>query len=159
MNINVTLFGQMITFSIFVWFTLKYVWPPITAALEEREANITKGIKDTEKAKKSLNDAKEEAKSIVKEARVLAKEILSDAKQNANNIISEAKDSALAKHDNIVALANKEIAAQTEKSRDQLIKEVVNLAVLGSEKILEQEINGKKSAAIVDKILQEGSST
>ena len=84
---------------------------------------------------------------------------MTDAKQNANNIINEAKDSALAKHDNIVALANKEIAAQTEKSRDQLIKEVVNLAILGSEKILQQEISGKEGAVIVDKILQERRST
>ena len=156
MNINVTLFGQMITFAIFVWFTLKFVWPPITAALDEREQNIAKGIEDAKKAKESLDDAGIEAEKIKTEAVAEAKALITDARKKANDIIAEARDSATKQYDYIVSLANKEITAETEKSRLILLKEISDFAILGSEKILKKEVNKSASEKIVNEMIDKG---
>ena len=156
MNINVTLFGQMITFAIFVWFTLKFVWPPITAALDEREQNIAKGIEDAKKAKESLDDAGIEAEKIKTDAVAEAKVLITDASNKANDIIAEARDSATKQYDYIVSLANKEIAAETEKARLILLKEISDFAILGSEKILQKEVNKSESEKIVNEMIEKG---
>ena len=155
MNINATLFGQMITFAIFVWFTLKYVWPPITQALEERQAKIAEGIKDAEKAHQTRLEAKHEKDQIISEARNTAKEVIQDAKNQANNLISEAKISAQKQHDNIVALAAKESQTQLEKARKTLIQEIASFAISGSEKILKTKLDEKENRILVDRMMSE----
>ena len=156
MNINVTLFGQMITFAIFIWFTLKFVWPPINAALEEREKSIADGIQNAKKAKQSLSDAGIEAEKIKADAVGEVKKILADARQKANDIIAEARDNATKQYEYLVSLSNKEIEAQTEKARLSLLKEITDIAILGSEKILHREVDKKESSKIIDEIITEG---
>jgi F-type H+-transporting ATPase subunit b len=156
MNINVTLFGQMITFAIFIWFTLKFVWPPITAALEEREQNIAKGIQDAKKAEEALNDAENEAEKIKADAIGEAKSIVTEARKKANDIVADARENAIKQYDYLVSLSNKEIESQAEKARLKLLQEVSEFAILGSEKILQKEVDKKESARIIEEIITEG---
>jgi len=143
MNINLTLIGQMITFAFFVWFCMKFVWPPIMNALVERKATIADGLAAAEKGQHEEELAKNRAVEILKEAKVKAQEILSQADKRASEIVEESKDTARVEAERIVTAANAEIEQETNRAREALRGQVVSLAVLGAGKVLKKEIDTK----------------
>jgi F-type H+-transporting ATPase subunit b len=143
MNINLTLIGQSITFIVFVWFCMKFVWPPIMAALDERKQKIADGLAAAEKGKHDEELAKERAAEVLKEAKAQAQEIISGAEKRASQIVEEAKDAARAEGDRLLAAANAEIEQEVNRARESLRGEVVSLAVAGAGRVLKREIDEK----------------
>ncbi len=151
MNFNATLIGQMITFAVFVWFCMKYVWQPLMAALEERKARIADGLSAAERGKKDLELAKQRAIDELKEAKLQAQEILAQAQKRAGEIVDEARNAAEQEAEKIKTAASADIDQQVNSAREQLRKEVASIALAGVEKILEREVD----AAAHSKVLEE----
>ena len=143
MNINLTLIGQTITFIFFVIFTVKYVWPPLAAALEERKKKIADGLAAAEKGKHDEELAKQRVVETLKEAKIKAQEIISQAEKRASEIVEESKDNARAEGERIVAAANAEIEQEVNRAREALRSQVATLAVAGAGKVLKREIDAK----------------
>ena len=143
MNINLTLIAQMITFGFFVWFCMKFVWPPIMSALEERKATIADGLAAAEKGQHEEELAKNRAIEILKEAKDQAQTIISQADKRASEIVEESKDTAKVEAERIVAAANAEIEQESNRAREALRGQVVTLAVQGASKVLKKEIDAK----------------
>ena len=136
MNINLTLFGQMIAFVAFVWFCMKYVWPPILAAVAEREQKIADGLAAADRASHDLELAKEKTVERLKEAKEEAAGIVDSANKRANQIVEEAKDAATVEADRVKASAQAEIEQETNRAREQLRGQVAALSLAGAEKVL-----------------------
>jgi F-type H+-transporting ATPase subunit b len=151
-NINATLLGQAIAFAIFVWFCMKYVWPPLMKAIEERQKIIADGLSAAERAEKDLNLAKANASDRMKEAKRAATEVIEQANKRKSQIVDEAKGEALAERQKILAQAAAEIEALRVRARDDLRKQVATLAVAGAEKILERAIDKDAHKDILDNI-------
>ena len=149
MDINVTLVFQMIAFGLFVWFTMKMVWPPILQAMEERKAKIAAGLAAAEKGEQSLTEAAAKSDEALKEARAQAQDILSGANKQASNIVEQAKEQAKSEAERIVANAHEEVQRETAKAREELRKQVGDLAVLGAAKILKREVNAEAHAEVL----------
>jgi len=141
--------GQMIVFFIFVWFTMKYVWPPITKALEERRVRIAEGLAAAERGAASLKEASAKSDEALKAARVQAQEILAAANKQATQMIEQAKATATAEGEKIVEHANGEVARQVAHAKEELRKQVADLAVLGAARILKREVNASAHADIL----------
>ncbi len=150
MNINATLLGQAITFAIFVWFTMKYVWPPMMQAMQERQKRISDGLAAADRGARALNEAREESEKLLKEAREQAQEILSAANRQANEAVENAKTQAREEGERIVNSAKAEIQTEITRARDALKQEVGTLAIAGAAKILSREVDGKAHADIID---------
>ena len=151
MNINATLIGQAISFAVFVWFCMKYVWPPIMAALEERKTKIADGLAAAERGKHEQELAEQRAKDLLKEAKEEAAGILAQAQKRASEIVEEAKDTARTEGDRIVAAANAEIEQEVNRAKENLRGQVVSLAVAGAGKVIGKELD----AAAHDALLQD----
>ena len=143
MNINLTLIGQSITFALFVWFCMKFVWPPIMAALEERKTKIADGLAAAEKGQHEEELAKQRAVDTLKNAKADAGEILAGAQKRASEIVEEAKDTARGEAERIVHSANAEIEQEVNRAREALRGQVVSLAVAGAGKVLKREVDAK----------------
>ncbi len=143
MNINLTLIGQSITFALFVWFCMKYVWPPIMAALDERKTKIADGLAAAEKGQHEEELAKQRAAKTLKKAKDEAGEILAAAQKRATEIVEEAKGTARAEAERIVHSANAEIEQEVNRAREELRGKVVSLAVAGASKVLKREVDAK----------------
>ena len=143
MNINLTLIGQSITFIVFVWFCMKFVWPPVMAALNERKQKIADGLAAAEKGKHDEELAKERAVEELKKAKAQAQEIINGAEKRASEIVEEAKDTARTEGERLLTAANAEIEQEANRAREQLRGEVVSLAVAGAAKVLKREIDEK----------------
>lgn len=143
MSINITLVGQAITFMIFVWFTMKFVWPMILGAMEEREQKIADGLAAAERGHYELEKAHKQAEQDVRHAKVDAMAIIEKANQRADAIVEQAETKAREKYEQILAAAQEELVQKEAKMREQLRKDVANIAVLGAEKILRANIDGK----------------
>lgn len=152
MNINATLFGQAITFAIFVWFTMKYVWPPMMAAMQERQKRISDGLAAADRGARALNEAREESEKALKEAREQAQEILAAANRQATETIENSKSQAREEGERIVASAKAEIETEINRARETLRREVGVLAVAGASQILSREIDDKAHADIIDNL-------
>ena len=150
MNINLTLIGQTISFAMFVWFCMKFIWPPLLAALDERKAKIADGLAAAERGLHEKELAQERAKETLKEAKEQANDILMQAQKRANEIINDAKDTAKVEGQRIIVGAQAEIEQEIHGAREQLRKKVAELAVLGAEKILHKEINVKTHEDMID---------
>ena len=150
MNINLTLFGQMIAFAVFVWFAMKYVWPPIVAALAERKAKIAEGLAAAERGHKEKELGQKRAKELMLEAKQQAAEIVNQAQKRAGEIIEEAKSDARTEGERLVTAAKAEIERETNRAREELRGKVADLAVVAAGKILEKEIDAKAHKALVD---------
>lgn len=146
MNINATLLGQMLTFAVLVWFTMKFVWPPIMKALDERQRKIADGLAAAERARQDLANAEKRAAEIERDARSKAQEMLAAADKRAAAIVDEAKVAAKGEADRIVAGAKAEIDQEAQRAKDQLRSQVAALAVAGARKILAREIDPKAHA-------------
>ncbi|OAN12651.1 F0F1 ATP synthase subunit B [Photobacterium jeanii] len=155
MNMNATLLGQAIAFFLFVVFCMKYVWPPIMKAIEERQKNIADGLAAADRAAKDLNLAQANASDQLKEAKRTATEIVEQANKRKAQIVDEAKAEAQAERDKILAQGLAEIEAERNRARDELRKQVATLAVIGAEKIIERSIDKDAHADLLNKVTAE----
>lgn len=152
MNFNLTLIGQMISFAVFVWFTMKFVWPPIVKALEERKARIADGLAAAERGQTEQELAAHRAKEKLMEAKLQAAEIVAKAERRAIEIVEEAKTDARGEGQRLLKAAQAELEQETNKAREVLRAKVVELALAGAEKILRKEINADAHKDIVDAV-------
>lgn len=152
MNINLTLIGQLVSFVVFVWFTMKFVWTPIMSALEQRRKEIADGLAAAERGQHEQELAKERAKEALHEAKQQAAEIVNQAHKRANEIVEEAKNDAKAEGDRILTAAQAEIEQELNRTREALREKVAVLVVTGAEKILRKEINADVHKDVVENI-------
>lgn len=155
MNINLTLFGQMIAFVCFVLFCMKYVWPPILAAMAEREKKIADGLAAADRASHDLELAKEKAVERLKEAKTEAAGIVDSANKRANQLVEEAKSAAVVEADRVKASAQAEIEQEANRAREQLRAQVAALSLAGAEKILGAAIDREAHNELVEKLAAE----
>lgn len=155
MNINLTLFLQMIAFAAFVWFCMRFVWPPIVKALAERKARIAEGLAAAERGAHEQELGQRRAKEIMQEAKAHAAEIVAQAQKRAGEIVEEAKTDARAEGDRLVTAAKAEIERETNRAREELREKVAALAVAAAEKILQKEIDAAAHKTIVESFVKQ----
>ena len=155
MSITGTLIVQMIVFLILVWFTMKFVWPPITAALDERARKIADGLSAADKAKTELVEANKRIEQQLGAARDDAAKRLADAERLAQQIVEEAKGKATVEADKIIAAAHAEAEQESVKARETLREQVAGLAVKGAEQILRKEVNAGVHADLLARLKAE----
>ena len=155
MNINATLFLQAIVFAILVWFTMKFVWPPITKALDERALKIADGLAAADKAKAELSTANKRVEDELSKSRADTAARLADAELRGQSIVEEAKAKATEEANKIIAAAQAEAQQQMTKARDALRDQVAALAVKGAEQILRKEVNAGVHADLLGRLKTE----
>lgn len=155
MNINATLFAQMIVFGILIWITMRFIWPPLTKAMDERAQRISEGLSAADRAKAELKDADARVADEIRKARVQASEIIDKAQQQANQILDKAKGDALDEASRQKAVAKTEIDGMVGKARESLRGQVAALAVQGAQKIIQREINADAHKALLDQLVAE----
>lgn len=155
MNINATLFGELIAFIFFVWFCMKFVWPPITGAIEERQKKIADGLAASERGEKDLELARTKVTGQLKEAKTQAAEIIEQAKKRGSQIVDEETQRGHQEREKIIAQGYSEIEAERNRAKEDLRKQVSALAVAGAEKILGRQIDAAAQSDIVEKLVAE----
>lgn len=155
MNINATLIGQTLTFLVFVWFCMRFVWPPIMNALAERKKQIADGLAAGERGRHELELAAKKAAESLREAKHQAADIVAQAEKRAAQIVDEAKAAAKAEGDRMLAAARAEIEQEAMRAREALREQVALLAVAGAEKILRREIDAKAHADLIEALKKE----
>lgn len=155
MSINATLIVQMIVFAILVWFTMRFVWPPITAALDERAKKIADGLSAADKAKADLAAANQRVEQQLSAARDDAAKRLADAERLAQQLVEEAKARASEEGAKIIAAAKAEAEQEAVKAREALREQVAGLAVKGAEAILRREVNAGVHAELLGRLKAE----
>lgn len=155
MEINATLLGQLITFAILVWFTMKYVWPPITKAMHDREKKIAAGLEAAERSKRELEMAEHKALTIIREAKADATHTIDQAHKRSIEILEEAKVSARQEGDRIIERAREEIEREVSQTKEVLRKQLASLAIAGAEKILQRNLDASAQTALLDEFVAE----
>jgi F-type H+-transporting ATPase subunit b len=154
-NLNITLILQSIAMMIFVWFCMKFIWPPLLKAMDERRARIADGLAASDRAEKALEEANKAAEETIGEARNKAGSIVDQANQRHNQILEQAKDDAVAERQRQVTAAEADIALATNQAREELRAAVAQLTVLGASRILEKEIDADTHRELLDKLIAE----
>jgi F-type H+-transporting ATPase subunit b len=154
-NINATLFAQMIVFAILIWVTMKWIWPPLMAAIEDRQQKIAEGLAAADRSKKDLAQAEEKVNEVLREARGKASEIIAQAEARRIQIIDLAKEEAIEEGNRQKAAAIAEIASAASRAREDLRKQVSALAVAGASKLILREIDGNAHRALLDELAAE----
>jgi len=152
---NLTLIGQSIAMIVFVWFCMKFIWPPIMNAIEERQEQIAAGLAAAEKGQAKLEQSKAEAEGIIADARKQATGILDQAHSFANEIVSEGKSEGVKERDRQLAAAKADIEQEANRAREELRGEVSAIAIASAEKILQREIDAKQHEDILSKLAAE----
>ena len=155
MNINLTILGQAIAFFIFVVFCMKYVWPPVIAALQERQKKIADGLAASDRAAKDLELTQEKSAQELRQAKEQAAALIEQANKRANQIVEGSKEDARKEGEKILAQAQAEIEQQRIKARDALRAEIAAIAVAGAEKILETFVDADKHGDMLNKLVAE----
>ncbi|MBU6505472.1 MAG: F0F1 ATP synthase subunit B [Betaproteobacteria bacterium] len=155
MNINATIIGQAITFAILIWFTMKFVWPPLVAALEERARKIADGLAAAERGKQDLVLAERRSEEALNEAKAKAAEIIALSEKRRSEIIEEARLEAKAEADRVIAQSKSEVEQEVMRAKESLRDRVADLAVAGAEKILRREINAQAHSELLASIRTE----
>ncbi len=155
MNINLSLIGQMLTFIGFVWFTMKFVWPPLSEAIEQRRQTIAEGIAAGEQGKRDLASASEERDAMLSEARSAAQAAMQRGEARAGEIIAEAKTEAGRERDRILASARAQTEQEMLAAREALRAEVVALALAGAGKILEGPVDASAHSAALERLAKQ----
>jgi len=155
LDINLTLIGQTIAMIVFVWFCMKFIWPPILNAIEERQEQIAEGLAAAEKGQDKLLQAQAEAEEIVADARKQATSILDQAHARANEIVAEGKSDGVKERERQLTAAKAEIEQEVNKAREELRGQVSAIAVASAEKILKREIDDKAHEDILGNLAQE----
>ena len=146
MNINLTILGQAISFGIFVWFCMRYVWPPLIKVLEERAETIADGLAAAERGAKELEDATGKVELLLSDGREKALEFVNQAQRRAEEIVEAARSEARLEADKIKSAAQTEMDQERNRAREELRQEVADLVIMGTEKILAREVDEKKSS-------------
>jgi F-type H+-transporting ATPase subunit b len=154
-SINATLFGQAIWFAVFIFITMKYVWPPIKRALDQRQKQIADGLAAAERGRQDLELASKRVDEVLREARQQAQELLAQAEQRAAQMVEAAKGQAKAEGDRIVAAAKSDIDQEVFRAKETLRAQVAALAVQGAEKILRREVDAKVHADLLNAVAAE----
>ena len=149
MNIGLTMLSQAVAFAIFIWFTIKFIWPPLMRAIEQRQKQIAEGLAAAERGKQDLELAAKRAAEELQNARAQASEIISQAEKRGAAVIDEAKTAAKAEAQRIVVGAKAEIEQEVFRAKESLRKQVAFLAVTGAQKILKREIDAKAHAQML----------
>lgn len=155
MNINLTLVVQMLVFAVFVWFTMKFVWPPLVKAMEERQEKIADGLAAAERGRRELELSQHRAKDEMKHAKVQAADIIEKANRRASQIVDDAKNDAREESQQLAKIAQDHIAQEVNRAKDDLRKQVAVLALAGAEKILMREIDEQANRALLDNLIKE----
>ena len=155
MNINFTLIAQAIAFSVLIWFTVKFVWPPLLNAIETRQKEIADGLAAASEGRNSLEVAAKKSEVTLNEAKQRASEIIGQAEKRGSQIVEEAKGAAKTEGDRILAGAKAEIEQEVNRAKEGLRAQVSALAIAGAEKILRKEIDGKAHSDMLSKLAAE----
>jgi F-type H+-transporting ATPase subunit b len=152
MNINLSLFTQAAAFALFIWFTVKFVWPPMLRAIENRQKQIADGLAAGEQGRRSLEISTQEAETIIQSARDRSAEIIAQAEKRSSQMVEEARNSAREEGEREVAAAKAEIQQEVARAREELREQVAMLVVAGAERILRREVDAKAHAQLLDSI-------
>ena len=155
MEINATLLGQIITFLLLVWFTMKYVWPPITKAIHEREKKIAAGLEASDRSKRELELAEQQVQVLLRDAKQDASHIVDQAHKRSVQMIEEAKETARAEGQRILDHAQEEFAREVTQTREELRKHLARLAIAGAEKIIKRNLDVPTNSALLDEFVAE----
>lgn len=155
MSINATLIGQMITFTLLVWFTMQYVWPPLIEALEERKKKIAEGLAAAEKGQEDIKLAEKKAAKYLKEAKAESANIITLAQKRANEVVEESKETAKLEGERMIEAAKAQIEQEMQQAKENLRKEVSSLALKAAEQILQEEIDKAKHKEIISKVSEQ----
>ncbi|HCT98854.1 MAG TPA: F0F1 ATP synthase subunit B [Methylococcaceae bacterium] len=152
MSINATLIGQMITFALLVWFTMKYIWPPLFDSLEERKKKIADGLAAAERGQEQIILAEKKAITVLKEAKERSAEIVTLAQKRANEIVEESKHNAKLEGDRLILSAKAQVDQEIQQAREGLRQEITTLALAAAQQILGAEIDKSKHQDILNKV-------
>jgi F-type H+-transporting ATPase subunit b len=155
MDLNLTLIGQMITFAIFVWVTMKFVWPPLMAIMEQRRQQIADGLAAAEQGQRELELAHVKHAELVDDAKVQASSIIDEATKRGHHLVEEAKLKAREEGARIVKLAEAEAQQQFVQLKAELLQQIAGLAIQGAEKILKREVDVASNEALVNEMVGE----
>lgn len=155
MDINATLLGQLITFAILVWFTMKYVWPPITKTMHDREKKIADGLEAAESSHRELEMAEHKALTIIRQAKQEANQIIEQANLHSAKLVEEAKSNAKVEGQRIVELAQGDIQREIMQAKDMLKSQLVTLAISGAEKIIQRNLDGQVHNDLLNELAAE----
>lgn len=155
MNINATILGQAISFAIFVWFCMKFVWPPLITAMRERQEKIAGGLQQADQAEKDLVLAKEKAAETLREAKAHAAELIEQANKRASQLVEEAKDQARAEGERLKAAAQSEVEQEISRAKEALRAQVSVLSIAGAEKILGASVDADAHSKMLDQLASE----
>ena len=155
MDFNLTLIGQTISMIVFVWITMKWIWPILLNVIEERRKTIADGIAAGEKGQKELADAKQNSDAMLQEARQKAAQVVDIAHKRSTELVGEAKHVAVAEGERLITAARSEISNEQQRARDTLRKEVAALAVTGASRLLGREVDAKAHAQLLDELAAE----
>ena len=152
MEVNATLIGQAIVFIVLIWFTFRFIWPPLLGAIAARQKTIADGLAAAERGQEDLDAAKKRADDIVREARERAGQIIDQAQHRANDLVDQAKGTATTEGQRLVAAAQQQIDLEITRAREALRREVAQIAVQAASKLLEREIDPRAHADLIDKL-------
>ena len=155
MDLNKTMLGQMITFALFIWFTMRFVWPVLTAAMDERKKKIADGLAAAEKGQRALADARDEIDAKMRQVKSECHDLLANAQKTAAEIIEEARGAAEVERTKIVAAGQEQVDRAVHQARVALQKELAGLVVLGTKKILQRDVTDKDHNKMLDDLAQE----
>ncbi len=155
MDLNLTLIGQMITFIFFVWFTMKFVWPPLMKIMEERRKKIADGLAAAEQGRQALEAAEKEREEILQKAKADALVIVDHAHIRSQNMIDEAKEKAREEGEHLILLAKSEIEQQYHAAKTELMQNISKIVIAGAEKILNHEVDAASNERLVNEMVKE----
>ncbi len=152
MSLNWTLWGQTLTFIVFVWACWKYIWPPLITAMRERQQAIADGLSQAERAEKDLELAQERATDQLREAKAEAAELIDQARGRANALVEEAKNAAREEGDRIIEAARAEVEQEVNRAKEALRAQVAELAVTGAERILKTSVDTSAHSRMLEEL-------
>ncbi len=152
MNLTLTIVAQAVAFALFIWFTVKFIWPPLLRAIETRQKQIADGLAEAERGRSSLAEAQKQTDVLLREARGRAQEIVAAAEKLASQRVEESKTQAKTEADRIVVQGHAQIEQEVQSAKQQLREQVAVLAVAGAEKILRREVDAKAHADMLNQL-------
>lgn len=155
MDINVTLFGEMLTFAVLVWVTMKYIWPPLTKALNERQQKIADGLQAAERGQRDLELAQQKVTEQLREAKNQAGTIIEQANQQANSIVEDGVSKAHAEGEKVLAATRSNIEQEIIRANTQLRQQTTDIAIKVAEKLLQQHVDATKQQQMIDELIEE----
>lgn len=155
MDINATLFGQLLTFAVLVWFTMKYVWPPITKTMQDREKKIVAGLEAAERSKRELEMAEHKVLAIIRDAKQEAQRIIEQANLNSAKLVEEAKSVSKVEGERIIEQAQSEISREVAKAKEALRAQLAMLVIAGAEKVIQRGLDAKTHDELLNALVDE----